>query len=92
MGHPPYSPDLAPNDIFFFVPAHQKQTAWTPIFLLEKAGDAFKTTFWRCLKRNAKNAITHALNACKSVYTDRNLMDESTIFDGKPESLGISVS
>ena len=25
-------------------------------------------------------------------YTDRNLMVESTIFDGKPEPLGISAS
>ena len=28
----------------------------------------------------------------KIKFTDRNLMVESTIFDGKPEPLGISVS
>lgn len=42
MGHPPYSPDLAPNDFFLF-PSVKKQLRGQRFLSPEEAVDAFKT-------------------------------------------------
>ena len=58
IGHPPYSPDLPPNDFFLF--QHIKRTMHGLRFSLKCS----ETTFWRCLTRSGKSASTSGLSVC----------------------------
>jgi len=72
MGHPPYNPDLAPNDFFLFPHIKNKlrgQRFPTP----EKAVDAFKMhSFSRYLNGSGKSTSKIGSNACKSVLIFMN--------------------
>ena len=54
MSHPPYSTDLAPNDLFLFPYVKNKMRG-------------SECMFWRYLNQSDKSASTIGSNACKGV-------------------------
>lgn len=82
MGHPPYSPDLAPNDFFLF-PHIKKKLRGQRFSTPEEAVDAFKTHVWSYLNLSGKNASKIGSNACKSVliFMENILKNNKTISD-----------
>ena len=66
ISHPPYNPDLAPNDLFLFSYVKNKmrgQLFSTP----EKVVDAFRIDVLEDLNQSGKSASTIGSNPCKSV-------------------------
>ena len=68
MGHPPYSPDLAPNDFFLF-PNIKNKLRGQRFSSAKEAVDAFKNYIKEVSQEDWKTALINGLNECKSVFT-----------------------
>ena len=92
IGHPAYSPDLAPY--IFFCSRKSKTNCVDTDFCRQKNPlMCSKTVFWRFLNRNRKNNMRRGSNACKSVYNIKEniLKNNKAIFDHKLRFFNIRV-
>ena len=78
IGYLPFRPDFAPNHFFCF-PTSKTNCVDTDFCRQKKPLMRSKTMFWKCLKRDGKNTMTHGSNAGLSTY----IIKENTFKNNK---------